>query len=143
MKEELSGAKAIPYYPTSTSMIELFPNRFDQKILQRLRLSFLTSQTIRDVGGTAFIRDEVDFRSEFDLFNEECSVQFLMDAVAEDLRAHLKPREVYQQKIFELEQGGLDSMTKFQLLSLHRLHLDEIFVLEKNLAYLGKLRKAI
>jgi len=74
-------------------------------LLSRLRLSFLTSQTIRDIGGTSSVT-ALDFKSDFDEFNETCSLQFMIDAVERDLHEVLKPKEVYEAKLHELSQGG-------------------------------------
>lgn len=46
--------------------VSLYPNKFEQSTLQRLRLAFLTSQTIMDFGGTEALRQQVDFKSYFD-----------------------------------------------------------------------------
>ena len=45
-----------------------------------------------------------------------------------DLNHNLKPREVYEAKIHEIE-GNLDSLTKFNSLNIHRLHVNEIDIL--------------
>ena len=52
-----------------------------------------------DFGGTALLKEKVDFQSYFDPFNEECTVQFMIDSINNDLETVLKPREVYQLKI--------------------------------------------
>lgn len=110
-------------------------------MLSRLRLSFLTSQTIRDIGGTKSVKT-LDFKSDLDEFNETCTLQYLIDSVERDLNESLKPREVYEAKLNELTQGGqIDSMEKYNLMNVHRLHLDEHTILKKNLEYLTKMRK--
>lgn len=140
LKSELGQQKSITYNQDVLHQVQFYPNRFDQKLLARLRLAFLTSQTIRDVGGTQAIRD-TDFSTDFDEFNRECSLQFLIDSIDKDLSHKLKPREVYQQKIAELEERGIDSLAKFGMLNVHRLHLDEREVLERTLKYLIRERK--
>jgi len=67
-------ALGIPFDTERFDNIQLYPNRFDQDILTRLRLSFLTSDTIIERGGTVQVKKDVDFKSDFDTFNEECSV---------------------------------------------------------------------
>jgi hypothetical protein len=42
----------MPFNPESLMGMVLFPNKFEQNLLSRLRLSFLTSKTIMDYGGT-------------------------------------------------------------------------------------------
>lgn len=81
LKQELSQKKQIPYNSERFLGLSFFPNRFDPSLLARLRLSFLTSQTIMDKGGTKIFNDTIDFQSDFDQFNEECSVQYLIDAI--------------------------------------------------------------
>jgi hypothetical protein len=121
--------------------VNLYPNRFDQSLLSRLRLSFLTSQTIRDIGGTSSVK-ALDFKSDFDEFNETCSLQFMLDSVERDLTEVLKPKEVYEAKLNELTQGGsIDSMLKYNLMNVYRLHLDEHAILQKNMEYLTKMRR--
>lgn len=65
--------------------VNLFPNKFEQDIFAKLRLSFLTSGTIMDYGGTAKLKQEVDFKSKFDDFNEGCTMQFIVDQIKRDL----------------------------------------------------------
>ena len=91
-----------------------------------------------DFGGTALLKEKVDFQSSFDVFNEECTIQFMIDSINSDLDTVLKPREVYQLKIQEL--GQIDTMNKYNLLNVYRLHINEHDVLKKNLEYLMKLR---
>ena len=94
------------------------------------------------VGGSEKLKESVDFKSAFDTFNEECSVQFLLDAVEQNLHHTLKPKEVYLSKLAELEDlGSIDSMDKFNSMNVHRLHLDEIAILEKNRDYLVQMRR--
>jgi hypothetical protein len=58
LKIELSEAQNIPGFNTDTlSGLKLFANKFDPEILTRLRLSFLTSKTIMDFGGTAKLKE--------------------------------------------------------------------------------------
>ena len=105
-------------------------------------MAFLTSQTIIDYGGTEKLKKEVDFSDYFDSFNESCSVQFLIDSVEKDLKHHLKPREVYEQQLKELQDiGQVDSVHKVNLLNVLRLQMNECDILQKNLDYLMKLRK--
>lgn len=66
LKQELRELKKIGYHPEVIFGMNLFPNKFEQQLLQRLRLSFLTSKTIMDFGGTAKLKEEVDFKSYFD-----------------------------------------------------------------------------
>ena len=47
-------------------------------------------------GGTKKLKETIDFTSDFDTFNEECTLQFLIDCIDKDLKSNLKPREVYQ-----------------------------------------------
>ena len=102
LKEQLSSSLLIPFAHETLHSLQLYPNRLDPVILQRLRLSFLTSQTIMEFGGTEKLKKEVDFLSDFDSFNESCSTQFLIDSLEKDLKHHLKPREVYEQQLNEL-----------------------------------------
>jgi hypothetical protein len=91
-------------------------------------------------GGSKVFNEDIDFKSDFDQFNEECSVQFLIDAIQKNLDHDLKPREVYEQKIAELK---VDSMSKYNMLNVYRLHLNERDILDQNLSYLLKMRKNI
>jgi len=69
---QLSKLKGVPYYPLSTPMLNFYTNKFDPTILESLRLSLLTSQTIRECGGSQFFLDEgFNFKSSFNNFNEE------------------------------------------------------------------------
>lgn len=86
LKEQLSSEKLIPYESELLRTVNLYPNRFEQSLMHRLRLSFLTSKTIMDYGGTAKFNEEVDFKASFDEFNESCSLQFLIDSVEKDLK---------------------------------------------------------
>lgn len=43
LKNELAQEKQVAYTSEKFLNVNLYPNKFDQKILQRLRLSFLTS----------------------------------------------------------------------------------------------------
>ena len=141
LKAELAKEREIAFNPERLLGVNLYPNRFDQSLLSRLRLSFLTSQTIRDIGGTKSVKT-LDFKSDLDEFNETCTLQYLIDSVERDLNESLKPREVYEAKLNELTQGGqIDSMEKYNLMNVHRLHLDEHTILKKNLEYLTKMRK--
>lgn len=64
---ELSESKNIPGFNTDgLTGLKLYTNKFDADILTRLRLSFLTSKTIMDYGGTKKLKEEVDFKSYFD-----------------------------------------------------------------------------
>ena len=101
----MAKERDIAFNPERLLGVNLYPNRFDQSLLSRLRLSFLTSQTIRDIGGTSSVK-ALDFKSDFDEFNETCSLQFMLDAVERDLNESLKPKEVYEAKLNELTQGG-------------------------------------
>jgi hypothetical protein len=74
LKSELGQHFKIPFHTERLMGVNLFPNRFDQTLLKRLRLSFLTSQSIMDIGGTQKLKETVDFETDFDMFNEECSV---------------------------------------------------------------------
>lgn len=96
LKEQLSSERLLPFDAELFQGTSLYPNRFEQSVLQRLRLAFLTSRTIMDYGGTAKLTEEVDFKSYFDEFNESCALQFLIDSVEMDLKGNLKPREVYE-----------------------------------------------
>ena len=141
LKAELAKEKDIAFSPERLQGVNLYPNRFDQSLLSRLRLSFLTSQTIRDIGGTSSVK-ALDFKSDFDEFNETCSLQFMLDSVERDLTEVLKPKEVYEAKLNELTQGGsIDSMLKYNLMNVYRLHLDEHAILQKNMEYLTKMRR--
>jgi hypothetical protein len=79
-----------------------------------------------DFGGTQKIIDEIDFRTPFNEFNENCCLSFLHDVFKKDLTVQLKPRYVYETKLHELcEVGTIDSMTKFNLMNVYRLHINE------------------
>ena len=67
----------------------------------------------------------VDFLSEFDTFNEECSVQFMLDSINYNLEKDLKPKEFYEAKVNELTLN-MNSLQKYNNLNVHRLHLNEI-----------------
>ena len=100
----------------------MYENKFDPQILSRLRLSFLTSKTIMDYGGTKKLKEEVDFQSYFDQFNEECSVQFMIDSIENDLNHNLKPKEVYEQQLNEMtEIGQIDSISKVNQMNINRM----------------------
>ena len=86
--------------------------------------------------------ENIDFQSEFDTFNEECSIQFMIDSITHNLESELKPKEFYSAKVEELHMS-LSSMHAYNSLNVHRLHLDEISILEKNRKYLQDLRKNI
>lgn len=101
LKAELAKERGIAFNPERLVGVNLYPNRFDQSLLSRLRLSFLSSQTIRDIGGTSSVK-ALDFKSDFDEFNETCSLQFMLDSVDRDLNEVLKPKEVYEAKLNEL-----------------------------------------
>jgi len=62
----------------------------------------------------------------------------LIDSIENNLQSQLKPREVYQAKLQELE---INSMKKYNMMNVHRLHLNEIDILRKNLDYLQTMRK--
>lgn len=64
----------------------------------------------------------------------------MIDSINNDLDNVLKPREVYVQKLNEL---NVDSMNKYNLLNIYRLHINEHDILKKNLDYLLKLRKSL
>ena len=64
----------------------------------------------------------------------------MIDSINNDLDNVLKPREVYVQKLNEL---NVDSMNKFNLHNIYRLHINEHDILQKNLDYLLKLRKSL
>lgn len=83
------------------------------------------------------------FESKVDQFNEDCSIQYLMDNMEHDLNHSLKPAEIYEQKLSELEMGSFDTIDKFNCMNIYRLQLNEIDILKKNLNYLTKLRKNI
>lgn len=93
-----------------------------------------------DYGGTAKLREEVDFKQYFDQFNEECTVQFMIDKLSEDLHS-LKPSEVYGQIRDEVNIAGPQSINDINKLNIARLHQNECDILQKNLEYLTKLRK--
>lgn len=143
LKEKFSSELLIPFDEERFMGANLFPNKFEQSLLTRLRLSFLTSRTIMDFGGTEKLSQEVDFKSFFDQFNEDCTLQFMIDSVEQDLKQHLKPKEVYLQRLAELEDLGLvDSVDKLNELNVLRLHINECDIAQKNLDYLIKLRKS-
>ena len=97
-----------------------------------------------DYGGTQKLKSEVDFTSDFDTFNEECSVQYMIDAIDQNLDVQLKPKEVYESKLNELtEIGSIDSLEKYNIMNVHRLHINEIDILSKNRDYLMQMRKNI
>ena len=73
LKAELSKEKGIAFDTERFQGVNLFANKREQPLLARLRLSFLTSQTIREVGGTSKVK-ALDFGFDFNEFNEECSV---------------------------------------------------------------------
>lgn len=67
LKQEIANEKGIEgFNPENFTGLKLYPNKFDPDILTRLRLSFLTSKTIMDYGGTKKLKEEVDFKSYFD-----------------------------------------------------------------------------
>lgn len=46
----------------------------------------------------------------------------MIDSIENDMHHILKPKEVYQQKLYELEEvGSLDSMDKFNLMNVLRM----------------------
>jgi hypothetical protein len=95
-------------------------------------------------GGTQKLKEAVDFESDFNKFNETCTVQFLIDSIDRDLEQNLKPQEVYEAKLSEIiDHGPLDSMEKYNLINVHRLHLNEIEILKKNRDYMLKMRPNI
>ena len=86
---DLGQEKDVPYNAERLYGVELYPNRFDQNLLKRLRLTFLTSHSIMELGGTAQLKADIDFQSPIDEFNEDATVQFLKDAVERDLNTNL------------------------------------------------------
>ena len=65
--------KKIFFNSESFSGAQLYPNRFDQDLLARLRLGFVTSKYLIDNGGSKIL-ENLDFKKEFDPFNEECTL---------------------------------------------------------------------
>ena len=57
---------------------EFMNNRFPKEVLQKLRLSFLTSQTLLDRGGSSFVEGK-DFNEPLDLQNEQFVFNFLLE----------------------------------------------------------------
>lgn len=64
--------------------LTLHMDRFDAAIMQQLRLSFLSSKTIIDHGGTQLI-EQHDFKSKVDDQSERMAYDFLI----ENLERHL------------------------------------------------------
>lgn len=89
-----------------------------------------------DNGGSKLL-DNIEFTKEFDPFIENCTTQFLIDSIEKELFDKMKPREVYEAKLKELQ---VNSLKNFNLLNLHRIHLNEVDILQKNLDYLKKLK---
>ena len=51
-------------------------DRFPKDVLRRMRLSFLTSKTLLDNGGSGYL-DDKDFSEPLDLHNESMVLDFL------------------------------------------------------------------
>jgi hypothetical protein len=66
----------------------------------------------------------------------------MIDSIRNDLEFNLKPRQVYIDKLKELEDiGKVDTLHKYNLLNIYRMHVNEHDILKKNLEYLYKLIK--
>jgi len=50
----------------------------------------------------------------------------MIDSIQHNLTSQLKPREVYEAKLREQE---ITSLKKFNMMNVHRLHLNEIDIL--------------
>ena len=66
LKRELAEFHQLSFNPERLLGVQLFSNKFDPNLLRRLRLTFLTSKTIMDIGGTEKLRGEIDFKADFD-----------------------------------------------------------------------------
>jgi len=64
--------------------------------MRRLRLAFLTSRQVTEIGGTKKLFEEIDFGSMLTEENEATCIQFMIDVIGKDLRANFKPTEVYE-----------------------------------------------
>ena len=78
LKSELSKKLKIPMKKNGLENAEFLNNRFPKEVLKRLRLSFLSSQTLLDNGGKAYI-DSKDFSEPLDLRNESMVFDFLIN----------------------------------------------------------------
>ena len=96
--------------------------------------------TVPDAHGhlthTDYYINHEDFSKPFDPENEQVAFKFLTSSIEEALHK-LKPKEYYLSRIGELE-ANLDSLDKYHMLNVCRLHVDEWDILKGNLDFLGK-----
>ncbi len=87
--------------------LQLYNGKFEYNQLRQLRLNFLTTQDIRNYyymsgrDNNYFLREE-NFNTAITPANEEMASEFVIKNIETRL-SKLKPKEVYQQKIVELE----------------------------------------
>jgi hypothetical protein len=92
LKKELATKLKIPMNPNVLAAT-LHTGKFDATIMQQLRLSFLSSKTIMDLGGTHSI-EQHDFKSKVDNQSERMAYDFLIENLEKHL-GNLKPQDHY------------------------------------------------
>ena len=117
-------------------MSSLHSNKFDPAIMKQLRLSFVSSKAIMDMGGAQQLR-EADFSKMVDPLSEKMAYEFLIDNVEQHL-ARIKPEDHYLN--ITKSETQITTLHEFNLRNAAQLHLDELAVLEKNLQYLQNMR---
>ena len=58
LKTDISQKLSIPISAKGLLNVDFMNNRFPKDVLKKLRLSFLTSKTLLDNGGSAFLNDK-------------------------------------------------------------------------------------
>jgi hypothetical protein len=76
LKKKVSQRLRIPFNQNFLSAT-LHTDKFDGSIMQQLRLSFLTSKTLMDIGGSHHI-DNHDFKTYLDKNTESMAYDFLI-----------------------------------------------------------------
>lgn len=97
--------------------------------MRQLRLSFLTSKVLMDIGGSSAVEDS-DFKAIIEPNLERMSLDFLIEALEQHM-GNLKPEEHYKQIVQNDRQVA--SLSEYNQRNIAQLHLDEQIVLEKNL----------
>ena len=93
LKKKVSQRLRIPFNQNFLSAT-LHTDKFDGSIMQQLRLSFITSKTLMDIGGSHHI-DNHDFKTYLDKNTESMAYDFLIQSLESNL-GDLKPLDHYQ-----------------------------------------------
>ena len=136
LKKEIVDNLGIMVSPPGLLSYDLYLDKFDSNVLQRLRIAFMNSKTLIGKGGAEFALN-ADFKKPIDAQSETLTFQFLIDSLESSLR-QLKPIEFYDREWDRLQFP--DSVREYNARNLAMTHRDEVHLLTKNIEYLKKQR---